>query len=385
MKIRIKLLAIVFLFFSLLSCKQQKKDTKQPETMVEKPQKTENIELLAGTYTDSMSKGIYKLFFNPVNGTLENKGLVAETVSPSYLDISKNQEYVYAVNESNPGQVSSFKWNNDHTLLEPVSQQPADGAHPCFVELNKEENMLAVANYTSGNVVIYKIDQNGQILPSPQNKKHEGNGPVLPNQESAHAHCSKFSEDGKFIYIADLGIDKIISYPIDENGNPGGMQTALDLDKGDGPRHFVFHPSKEIVFIINELSGSVVSARVNNQTGIFERIDKKSTLPDDYTGNNACADIHITSNGKFLYASNRGHNSIAVFKVNDNGMLERIGNEPVQGDWPRNFTLSPDEKFLLVANQNTNNITVFTINPDTGLLTYTGNQAEVSKPVCLKF
>jgi len=378
---------VIIAAFSLISCNQTKKENSQTETepMTEEKAKPETIELLAGTYTDESSKGIYLLSFNPADGSLENKGLVAETVSPSYLDISNDRQFVFAVNENDPGTVSSFKWNDDRTQLNLINQQPSEGAHPCFIELNQDEIQLAVANYSSGNIAIYSVDDNGSIGESPEVRKHEGSGPVTPNQKSAHAHCSKFDANGKFLYVADLGIDEIISYPLDENGKPGEKQTALALDKGDGPRHFIFHPSKDLLFVINELSGSVVSAKVNHDTGLLERIDKKSTLPDDYTGTNSCADIHITSNGKFLYASNRGHNSIATFKVAEDGTLEKIANEPVQGEWPRNFTLSPDEKHLIVANKDTDNITVFRLDPETGLLTYTGNQVMVSKPVCLKF
>src|SRR5690606_35750462 len=292
---------VIIAAFSLISCNQTKKENSQTETepMTEEKAKPETIELLAGTYTDESSKGIYVLSFNPADGSLENKGLVAETVSPSYLDISKDRQFVYAANEDDPGTVSSFKWNDNRTQLNLIYQQPSEGAHPCFIELNKDENQLALANYSSGNIAIYSVAGDGSLGESPEVRQHEGNGPVTPNQKSAHAHCSKFDTNGKFLYVADLGIDEIVSYPLDENGKPGEKQTALTLDKGDGPRHFIFHPNKNMAFIVNELSGSVVSVKIDPDKGSWERIDKKSTLPDDYTGTNSCADIHITSNGKF--------------------------------------------------------------------------------------
>lgn len=387
MKSYSKHLATAIVLFSLLSCNEKKKEAEKVEVepVVEEATKPKTIELLVGTYTDKESKGLYKLLFNPADGSLSEKMLVAETISPSYFDISKDRQFIYTVNESKPGNVSSYKWNEERTQLTLVSTQSSEGDHPCYAELNGDENLLAVGNYSSGNLVVYKVDENGVISPDPQNKQHEGSGPVKPNQDSAHAHCSKFDANGKFVYVADLGIDEIVAYPVGENGVLGEKQTALAFDKGDGPRHLIFHPTKDIAFIINELSGSIVSAKVNHETGIFERIDKQSTLPADFTGENSCADIHITSNGKFLYGSNRGHNSIAMFSVTEEGKLTLLGNEPVQGGWPRNFVISPDEKHLLVANKDTNNITVFNINSETGLLTYTGNQAEVSRPICLKF
>ncbi len=380
MNSNLKYVSMGIILLSIVSCNQKKKETVEAI----EPELIEKIELLVGTYTDQSSEGIYKLLFNPADGTLENVGLVAETISPSYFTISKDKQFVYSVNESDPGNVSSFKWNADRTQLELISNLPSEGRHPCYADLNGDENLLAIANYSSGNISVYTIE-NGVIQETPQTRQHVGSGPVSPNQDTPKGHCAKFDANGKFVYVADLGIDEIASYSVDENGQLGEKQVALATDKGDGPRHLIFHPSKDIAFIVNELSGSVISAKVNHETGLFERIDKESTLPEDYTGKNSCADIHITSNGKFLYASNRGHNTIAVFSVSEDGLLERLATTSVEGDWPRNFVLSPDEKFMLVANKSTDNITVFSIDQETGLLTFTGNEATVSRPICLKF
>ncbi|MCB0669736.1 MAG: lactonase family protein, partial [Saprospiraceae bacterium] len=207
---------------------------------------------------------------------------------------------------------------------------------------------------------------------------------VLPNQKGPRAHCVKFDPNGKFLYTVDLGIDQIITYPVSASG-VGEATSRFALDPGDGPRHFIFDPTRDLAYVVNELGSSVVSMRIDHNTGELTRIDKKGTLPEGFEGDNYCADIHISSDGKFLYASNRGHNSLAIFSVGDQGELEKIGVESVQGEWPRNFTLSPDEKYVLVANQNTDNITVFNRNTETGALTFTGNQYQLSKPVALKF
>ena len=382
MKLSSNLFTLGSLLLLLISCKSENKEKNQ--LAPNQDQSKELIELLVGTYTDESSKGIYKLLYNPADGSLENLGLVAETVSPSYFTISEDKQFVYSVNESDPGEVSSFQWNEDRTQLNLISKVPSEGRHPCYAEINNDENLLAIANYSSGNLSVYRI-KNGKIEEAPQTRQHEGSGPLVPNQETPKAHCAKFDGNGKFVYVADLGIDEIVSYPVDEKGNLGEKQVALATDKGDGPRHLIFHPTKDIAFIINELSGSVISAKVDHETGIFKKIDKVSTLPEDYTGKNSCADIHITSNGKFLYASNRGHNTIAVFSIAETGELKRLATTPVEGDWPRNFTLSPDEKFLLVANKDTDNITVFSVDQETGLLTFTGKEINVSRPICLKF
>lgn len=347
--------------------------------------KPKNLRLIVGTYTRENSKGIYSFDFDTTTGKLTNEQLLVETSNPSYLTLSKDKETVFSVNEGDRGKVYSFQWNANKTKLAPRSEQSSEGAAPCFIQLNESENLLAVANYTSGTLAVYPVKPDGKIEESLHVAKHEGNGPFLPNQESPHVHSVKFDKNNKFLFAADLGIDKIISYPIKKDTTIGNQQTALQLDPGDGPRHFVFHPKKDLVFIVNELSNSVVSAKVNHETGLFEKIDKKSTLPKDYIGKNSGADIRITSDGKFLYTSNRGHNSIAVFSIEENGKLKLLETVSVHGDWPRNFTLTPDENFLLVANERSNTITVFKVDKKSGLLTYTNNKTKIGAPVCLKF
>ncbi|NKI26426.1 lactonase family protein [Arenibacter sp. 6A1] len=387
MKLFVVPCSIVLLLFSVSSCKQTSKEN-QPaidSSSVLDIKSDKKMELLVGTYTQEESQGIYRLKYNPVNGELSDPNLVVETENPSYLHISKDRNTVFAVNENNKGTVSSFSWNADRTNLSLIGQQSSEGQHPCYITLNEAENLLAAANYSSGNIVMYKVSENGRIEGDAQIKTHEGTGSVMPNQASARAHCVQFGADGKYLYAVDLGIDQVLVYPIDAQGKLGASQLALALEKGDGPRHLTFHPTKNLVFIINELSSSVVTAQLNPENGTMVVVDKKSTLPTAYKGKNAPADIHLSSNGKFLYASNRGHNSIAVFSVSEDGSLQLLDNTSVEGDWPRNFVLSPDEKFLLVANQISNNITVFSVDAKSGLLSFTGNQIALSKPVSLNF
>jgi len=365
--------SILFLVLIMLISCNQKKEKANNKT----------IQLLVGTYTSESSEGIYAIDFNTSDGSLSNQRLVAESENPSYLTKSSDGKFVFAVNENDHGEISSFKWNDDNTALISISKKTSLGIHPCFIELSKSNNMIAVANYSSGNFAVYQVE-NGE-LKSSQIRKHEGSGVVKPNQNSPHAHCSKFSNDGKFLFVADLGIDKIVGYPLNEKNQLGEKFTALKMDAGDGPRHFVFHPKNNIVYIVSEFSNTVTVAEINSETGFFTKIDKQSTLPIGFKGDSFGADIHISSDGNYLYASNRGHNSIAVFLVDRNGSIKLIETVGVEGDWPRNFTLSPNEKFLLVANQKSNNITVFERDAKTGLLTFTGVDYKISKPVSLKF
>ena len=373
---------MLFLVSILVSCK---KDQTKNSEMKEITENENVVRLFVGTYTNDSSKGIYSFDFDAKTGQLSNEKLLVEVSNPSYLTLSKNKEVVYAVNEDNPGKVSSFGWNTDKTQLELRSEQPSEGIHPCYVSFDENKNRLAVANYSSGTLAVYPVNEKGIIEKSIQRENHEGNGPVKPNQESPHVHCVQFDKNSNFLFAADLGIDQIISYPVATDGTLTKQQIALQMEPGDGPRHFVFHPKKDILFVMNELSSTVVSAKVHLETGILEKIDRKSSLPQDFTGESYGADIHISSDGKFLYATNRGHNSIAVFSVAEDGLLNLLETISVHGDWPRNFALSPDENYILIANQNSNTITVFKRDSTTGLLAYTNNEYKMGAPVCLIF
>lgn len=348
-------------------------------------QKGESFELFIGTYTGQGSNGIYKTTFSSGSGQLSLPELLIETENPSFLALSANRSSVYTVNETQPGFMSVFTWNEEGTKLEQSQKISSEGDHPCFVEVNSENNLLAVANYSSGTIALYQLDPEGEPTGAPQQATHRGDGPFLPNQSSSHAHCARFGPNGDYLYAADLGADKIFGYPIDPTTGLGEQQVALQMKAGDGPRHIAFHPEQPYLFVINELSNTVVSSRIDSQTGELTLIDRKSTLPTFYEGKSYCADIHLSTDGKFLYASNRGHNSIAVFSVSEEGMLTLLQTESVRGDWPRNFAIAPDGKFLLVANQRSNNVTVFRIDPSTGMIRFTGQELEVSQPVCLRF
>lgn len=348
-------------------------------------QKGEEFGLLIGTYTGEGSEGIYLSGFFPSSGTLSNPRLLVSTENPSFIAYSDTRQKVYAVNETQPGSVSVFSWNEIGTSLNEVQKLESSGDHPCFVEVNEEMNLLAVANYSSGTITAYGLDSEGKLDSAPQTSSHIGDGPFLPNQSSAHAHCSRFGPTGNYLYAADLGADKIFGYPVDAETGLGEQEVALELTPGDGPRHIAFHPERPQLFVINELSNTIVSANIDQATGKLTQIDRKSTLPSFFEGKSYCADIHLSADGKYLYASNRGHNSIAVFSVSEEGMLTLLQTESVHGDWPRNFVISPDGKFLLVANQRSDNVTVFKIDPSTGMIRFTGREIEISQPVCLRF
>ncbi|MCI2227821.1 lactonase family protein [Polaribacter sp. MSW13] len=367
----------LLLFIVIVSCKKESKN----KVLINENKK--DLEILVGTYTKEKSKGVYKLQMNSNTGEFQKEVLVAELSNPSYLTTSKNNEFVYVIQENDPGTIVSFKWNKDKTELVQLSTLPTNGKHPCYVSLNSDENLVAVGNYSSGNISVYNVSNKGVFNSSIQTKKHEGKGTILPNQENPHAHCTTFYNN-KFLYAVDLGIDEILCYPI-HNSILENKKTALKTDSGDGPRHLVFHSTKKIAYLINEFSNSIIVSKINEATGVFNRIQKISTLPKDFIGKSFSADIHLSKDGNFLYASNRGHNSIATFSVTNEGKLTLINHISTGGNWPRNFALSKDNKFLVVANQKSNNIVVFKRDKEKGTLKSTEHEIEISIPVFLKF
>jgi len=336
--------------------------------------------LFVGTYTDTESEGIYKLQFNPETGKISNAQLAAKITSPSYLAISAQKDFLYAVQEINTfedgaGALTTFSLQNDSlTELQTVSSK---GAHPCHVALSPSGDKLAVSNYTGGNASVYKIGDDGKLLGPSAFMNHK----EYDTLQTPHAHMAKWIGDD--IYIADLGLDALIRYE-DKDAKLAELNGIYKLPKGAGPRHFTTTKKGRYLYIINELN-STISVYEKNNSGVYDAHQVVSTLAQEYKDENACADIHVSADGRFLYGSNRGENTIVIFAINEEtGGLTLVGREPVKGNWPRNFTIDPTGKFLLVANQKSDNIAVFKRDLEKGTLTFL-NEEKLSKPVCLVF
>lgn len=349
----------------------------------EKTMKENNkYSFFVGTYTDGDSRGIYKYLLED-DGGLAPIGLVAESDNPSFLAMSADKKYLLAVNEiNNQGTIRSYQIFDDSLIF--INKSKTGGEHPCFVAVNKA-GIVLTANYTSGTVGLLGLDLNGVLTTILDVEHHNGRG-TTERQKSPHAHSAWFSTIENEVISVDLGTnelwfskidyEKFILLPLD--------QQKLKMAPGAGPRHLVFHPNKNWLYVVNELDCTVTMVQ-RTENGLYEISTTISSLPEEYSEPNTCADIHISSDGNFVYASNRGHNSIAIFAVNKtDGSLELIGHEFVKGDGPRNFSLSPDEKYLIVANQNTNNLVSFQRDKKTGLLSYV-SQTEAPTPVCILF
>jgi len=348
----------------------------------------QNLNLLIGTYTKpGKSEGIYVYTFDASTGKLRYKNKVAGLKNPSYLAISTDEKFVYAVNESGPGEgaVSALAFDKVSGELKLLNQESSGGDGPCYVSINKENTHVFVANYSGGSFTALPVLKDGRLSKALQTEKFNPNGRGKGQQASPHAHSAVLSPDEKYLYVSDLGNDEILSYAYSgEDKKPLNKLETVKLPHGSGPRHFQFHPNGKFAYSVQELSGEVVAFTSN--LGKLTLLQSISGLPAGYTGRRWAADIHISPDGKFLYSSNRDDlNDIAIFSIQANGKLIAAGRQSTLGKAPRNFVIDPSGKFLLVANQDSNSIVVFKRDTETGLLEQTGDTIEIDSPVCLKF
>ncbi|WP_372756246.1 lactonase family protein [Labilibaculum sp.] len=356
------------------SCQESKKNT---------PMTNSSYTFFLGTYTDGDSQGIYKFEMDSL-GQLKMLGLVAKSDNPSFLAFANHQKTLLVANEmkyeDGMGSVESYQIGDS---LQLISRKPSGGAHPCFVTANVEGVVLA-ANYTGGNIGYLQVDEAGKLSDLLDVQQHSGSGTVVGRQDEPHAHSVWFQPNTNQIAAVDLGTNELWLSSIDMAKH----QFSSDIRKvaladGAGPRHLVFHPNGKFVYIISELNNTISCFQIS-ETKEFKLLSTISSLPAHFEAYSATADIHISSDGKYLYGSNRGHNSIAIFSIQENGDLHSIGFESTRGDHPRNFSLSPDDKFLLVANKNTNNIVCFQRDSLSGSLTFV-DEVKAPSPVCILF
>ncbi len=344
--------------------------------------------LLVGTYDSPKSEGIYVYRFNSDDGHVKPVSYI-KTSNPSYLSVSPDQQYVYAVHENakdgKGGEVAAFSFNRISGKLLLINQQGTGGDHPCYLETDKTGKWVFAGNYTSGSLSVMPVLPGGAVGAYTTHIRHEGRGPD-DRQRSPHVHCTLISPDNQSLLVPDLGIDKIMIYHFDAVSGkltPGKQRFAVS-EPGSGPRHFTFHPNHKYGYLIEELSGTVVSFKYKK--GKLKKIQRVSTMPAGDSSFPGSADIHVSADGKFLYASNRStSNTIVIYAIDKKGKLTLAGHQSTLGKGPRNFNVDPTGKFLLVGNQNSDEIVIFGRNPETGLLTDTGKRIAVGKPVCIKW
>jgi 6-phosphogluconolactonase len=346
-----------------------------------------------GTYTRGESKGIYVARFDPAAGRLGQVELAAETPSPSFLAIHPNKRFLYAVSElyaaSGPkgGAVSAFaidRATGKLTLLNKVSSR---GGGPCHLAIDKTGKFIAVANYGTGSAAVMPIQEDGRLGEAAGFQQHSGSSVDPKRQQGPHAHSVNFSPDNRFLFVADLGLDRVLIYRFDAAKGtiePNDPPFAA-VKPGSGPRHFTFHPNGRFAYVINEMASTVTAFAYDARRGALREIQTISTLPKDFTGTNHTAEVLAHPSGRFLYGSNRGHDSIAVFSISAKGTLTPVEQTSTQGKVPRNFNLDPAGAWLLAANQDSDNVVVFRIDAQTGRLKPNGEPVRVVAPVCIKF
>ncbi len=346
------------------------------------------LKLYVGTFTSEGAEGIYLCNYNTETGEITLDKTFKAIDNPNYLKISPDKEFMYVVGRPSDaidenGFVSAYKIQKDGSLSF-LNKQTSHGSDPCYVSVSSDGKYVAVANYGSGSVALYPVNNDGSLMPATSVIQDEGSGKDLSRQSEPHAHSIKFSPFSDQLFSADLGTDRLNIFDLDEGKLVPAEQPFVKLPGGSGPRHFEFYNDGETIFVINELSSTITVLKQQNKK--WEVAENISTLPKEFKGESYCADIHISDDGRFVYGSNRGDNSIAQFVIVANTRkLISMGTVEVHGNWPRNFTFSPDGKFMLVANQRSGNITVFKINEDAGVPEFTGKEIKLPSPVCLEF
>lgn len=347
-----------------------------------------------GTYTGPKSKGIYSYRFNTGTGQAEALGLAAETTNPSFLAISPDQKFLFAVNEVSEfkgrksGAVTSFAIDRKTGKLTFLNQVPSGGPGPCHVSVDKNGHFVLVANYDGGSVAVFPIAKGGRLGEASAFVQHTGHSVNPERQEGPHAHCIEVDGNNRHAIAADLGLDRLLVYRFEpETGALAPNQPPFaEVKPGSGPRHFAFDPSGRFLYLASEMTSTIDAFSYDPQKGVLQHLQRIPSLPESFKGQNDAAEIAVHPSGKFLYASNRGHDSIAVFAIDPRRhTLKPLEYVPTRGNFPRNFAITPDGFYLFAANQKSDNVVIFRVDQKTGRLTPTRQSLAVTSPVCVTF
>ncbi|GER66788.1 hypothetical protein BpJC4_12590 [Weizmannia acidilactici] len=337
-----------------------------------------------GTYTKGASEGIYTFTLDPGKKQIENVKVAAKLDNPTYVNITKDNRNLYAVvKEGGQGGVAAFSVNAETGELIELNRQLSDGASPCHVSVDAAKQTVVSANYHKGTVSAYTVNDDGSLQQAASVIHHTGSGPNRERQEKSHVHFTGFTPDEKYVVAVDLGNDTVTTYA---HGNGKLTEAAvLSVRPGSGPRHLAFHPNRKFAYVMTELSNEVIALEFDEASGTFKELQYISAIPEDFTENSQGSAIHLSSDGRFVYAGNRGHDSIAVFAVKEDGKLSLVEYTPTEGNWPRDFVLDPTEQFVVASNQNSGTLVLYARDAETGKLTLLQKDIPVPDPVCVKF
>jgi 6-phosphogluconolactonase len=352
-----------------------------------------DIYMYVGGYASEDKPGLYVYSYDVENLRLEEIQRLTGVPNPSFVAVHPSGNFLYAVNEignymgNREGSVTSFRIDPETAELEYLNTKSSEGPGPCFVSILADGSHALIANYSGGSISALPIDPDGTLREATAFFQHEGSGLDQSRQRRPLAHSIYPSVDGSYVFSANLGTDKVMIYKTDQDEvlaeNTASPYAATE--PGAGPRHLALHPDGRWIYVINELNSTVTRLDFDKNSGVASVMESVSSLPEGWEGDNFTGDIHLHPSGKFLYASNRGHNSIAVFRIENDGRATFLETESVRGEWPRNFSIDPDGIRLFVANQRTGNITIFDIDQNTGTLSFTGKELKVDQPACIKF
>ncbi|MDM5330524.1 lactonase family protein [Neobacillus sp. CF12] len=338
-----------------------------------------------GTYTKGTSKGIYTFTLDTARDRILDVKLAAAIENPTYLTLTEDNRYLYSVaKDGKSGGLSSYSISDNGELI-PINSQFSEGASPCHVSIDSKQRYVFSGNYHKGTVESYLTNQeDGAIQSASSIIQHEGSGPD-PRQEKPHVHYTGLTPDENYLAVVDLGTDTLTTYAVNPDGKLTKVQ-LLPLKAGSGPRHLAFHPNGKSAYLMTEFSSEVIVFTYDSQTGHFTEKQYISTLPEEFKENNQGSAIKISEDGRFVYAGNRGHNSIAVFSVNEEtGGLTFVEHTSTEGDWPRDFEIDPTGRYIVASNQESSNLVLFARDEDTGKLTLLQSDIKVPYPVCVKF
>jgi 6-phosphogluconolactonase len=348
-----------------------------------------------GTYTGAQSRGIYAYRVEEVTGSAPRftpLGLAVEAVNPSFLAIDASRRLVFAVNETSEfngqptGAVSAFSADPVTGKLTLINQQPSHGTAPCHLVLDPTGKFVLLANYSSGSVAVFPVAVDGRLGEATAVVQHRGQGPDPDRQQGPHAHAVTFSPDGKFVFICDLGLDRAVAYRLNGAGKLEAIASAgATLPPGSGPRHLVFGTDGRFAYVLNEMASTVTALRYDAATGRMTELQTLSSLPANFSGPKGAAEIAVHPSGKWLYFSNRGHDSVTLFAINPDGTLTFTAAQPTEGRTPRHFALLPGGNHLVAANQNSNTLRIYRVDPASGRLEPHGPLVDAPKPVCVQF
>lgn len=347
--------------------------------------------VLVSSFTAVPEGGIHSFRLNLSTGQLTPGPRSAPIPNPFFFDVSPDRRRLYSIHAETfggqaPESVAAFELSPADELLKPINRETTRGTASCFVEVDRTGKALLVANYSSGDVISYRIESDGRLSAPVSFIRHSGRSVNTSRQNEPHAHCFVISPNNRFAYAADLGTDQLVCYRLDSATAllTPATQPFVRLPPGAGPRHLIFHPLQPRMYVINELLNSITAFDWIADSGVLIERATESTLPADFQGESWCADLRITPNGRFLYGTNRGHDSLAMFRIDDDGRLTRIGIIPSGGKGPQNLAITADGGLLLCANMPGNNLNIFRIHPDSGLLEPVGEPVSIKMPSCIR-